>query len=94
MFDDIINHGTEGGEYDELLRMISGRVTELLNEDPGLLFSYMYRLDIDEQKLKHAVQHYNGQAQITALSELILQRQLLRIELRKKYGGDATDIEI
>ena len=47
----------------------------------------MYRLDIDEQKLKHVVQHYNGEAQITALSELILKRQLLRTELRKKLGN-------
>ena len=47
----------------------------------------MYRLDIDEQKLKHVVQHYNGEAQINALSELILKRQLLRTELRKKYGN-------
>ena len=92
MFDDIINHSTDDSQYDQLLEIISGRVTELLGEDPGLLFSYMYRLDIDEQKLKHVVQHYNGQAQITALSELILKRQLLRIELRKKYGnGKDTD---
>jgi hypothetical protein len=86
MFDDLINHNASQEHYDELLQVIAGRVTELLNDDPGLLFSYMYRLDIDEHKLKHVVQHYNGEARINALSELILKRQLLRIELRKKYS--------
>ena len=92
MFEDLLPISVEEASYDELLEVIAGRVGELMEEDASLLFSYMYRLDIDEQKLKHAVQHYSGDSRIKALADLILKRQLLRIELRKKYGSSDNQI--
>ena len=35
---------------------IRERVEELLQNDPGLLFSHLYRLDISEKKLNHILQ--------------------------------------
>ncbi len=87
MFDDFLPISVEDASYDDLLDVIARRVGELIEEDASLLLSYMYRLDIDEQKLKHAIQHYSGDLRIKALAELILKRQLLRISLRKKYGS-------
>ncbi len=91
MFDDLLPVSADEASYDELIEVIAVRVGELMEEDAGLLFSYMYRLDIDEHKLKHAVKNYSGDSRIRALAELILKRQLLRLQLRKKYGSTSSD---
>ncbi|MEL6122100.1 MAG: hypothetical protein AAFR14_00140 [Bacteroidota bacterium] len=81
--DRIIN----SGEVDEveLLAMIRRRVAELIEVDPALLFSYMYRLDIEEQKIKGVLNGPQGIAVIDAFAQIILDRQLLRMKLRKEY---------
>ena len=75
MFDDLLPISAQNASYDELIDVIAIRVGELMEADAGLLFSYMYRLDIDERELKHAVQFYSGESRIRALAELILKRQ-------------------
>lgn len=69
----------------DLLAAIQDRVAFLLQNDPDLLMSYMYRLDIDEKKINAVLNEGAGHDVVLALADLILQRQKQRLETRKKY---------
>lgn len=70
-----------------MLLLIENRVTELMTQSPDLLFSYLYRLDIQEVKIKEALAHEKDAPNL-ALSKLILDRQRQRIASKKKYKQD------
>jgi len=71
-------------DYASLLDMIERRVTELIETDDRLLFSYLYRLDISEVHLRQVMRD-NKVDKIKAISELILTRQIHRLKTKKKY---------
>lgn len=74
-----------------LLKRIKGRVSELLETDPGLLMSYLYRLDIDEEMVQK-VMHPNSLVPVSgAIATLILERQKKRWESKKKYYQKPID---
>lgn len=72
-------HATEA----DMLENIRQRVAELLDKNPELLFSYLYRLDVLEYKIKAAMK--SGLPADEALAELIWSRQKQRLATRKAY---------
>ena len=74
-------------DYSALLDAISKRVEELIDQQPDLLFSYMYRLDVEEHKIKGAIEGKNNISLSENLARLILDRQLERLETRKKFDN-------
>lgn len=68
---------------DDLLTAISARVEQLLEGDPGLLFSYLYRLDIDEGSLNEIISQSSADSVATRVAKLVLQRQKSRINTKK-----------
>lgn len=73
---------------DDLFVAIRARVETLLDESPNLLFSYLYRLDILEHDIKHALSKLNPDNPIDTLAQLILKKQKQRIAFKKKYKQD------
>lgn len=73
---------TPGPEEDQIffLERIKFRVDQLLAEDSGLLFSYLYRMDIDENKLQEILLSVAPENLSTELAKEILQRQMMRIK--------------
>lgn len=70
---------------DQLLDAIRSRVEQLLEQDPALLFSYLYRLDVLEVDLKRVLSKQHNQNPIDSISTLILQRQKERLLTKEKY---------
>ena len=69
---------------DELFLAIKERVAKMLDDQPDLLFSYMYRLDIDEKDLKSVINNKSESDMASGFAELILSRQLKRIQTRRE----------
>jgi hypothetical protein len=69
----------------DLLLLIQDRVSYLLHHDKDLLLSYLYRLDIEEQKINNALMPGAGISAESAIAHLILERQKQRAETKKKY---------
>jgi len=69
----------------ELLDVIASRVQELLDTDAGLLFSYLYRLDVSESKVKEIIHNSAQEDTISAIAKLIFDRQLQRVRTKKSY---------
>lgn len=72
-----------------LISMIEKRVEQLMADNPDLLFSFLYRLDVDEHKIQSALHSGNDIAR--ALAILIVQRQRVRIDTKIKYRIDPKD---
>ncbi|HPH18854.1 MAG: hypothetical protein IPO07_03220 [Haliscomenobacter sp.] len=78
---------TEG----ELLEAIANRVAEMLTENKDLLLSYMYRLDIDEGKIRFALSPLANEPAYLALARLILNRQKQRAITKLSYKPPKLD---
>ena len=77
-----IDLDVEDDDYQNLLKMIERRVEELLEKDSGLLFSYIYRLDVSEQMVRQ-VMTKDDLDSVKALAKLIMDRQLQRLHTKK-----------
>lgn len=76
---------------DELLDAITDRVLYLLETNPELLFSYMYRLDVLEHKMQFALNQQTSVPPHQALAQLILDRQKQRIITKRKFKQDPLE---
>lgn len=72
--------------FEQALTEISQIVEQMLMENPDLLFSYLYRLDVDEFKIKNALSPYSTEVPKLGLARLIIERQQQRIRTRKEYS--------
>jgi len=75
---------------EEMLKHIADRVEQMLKGDPDLLMSYLYRLDVEEKKINHALETAITPAHVT-FANLIWERQKQRIETKKKYKQDPIE---
>ncbi len=71
------------------IEKIRARVEELLSENPGLLFSYLYRLDIDERKLHTILKNTSPGAIGETIANEIWLRQRQRFESKKSNPQQA-----
>jgi len=74
-------------EEKEILMHIADRVEQLLKGDPDLLMSYLYRLDVLEKKIYHALETSITPAHVT-FANLIWERQKERLKTKKEYKQD------
>lgn len=67
---------------EELFLLLVNRIAYLIDSDPNGLFSMLYRLDIDEHKLKKAMETDPAKN----IAYLIIERQVQRMRTRKMYS--------
>jgi len=79
---------TDNISEDELFDVIKARVKYLLEIQPDLLMSYLYRLDVLESKINAVLSLDSPVDPVDGLSRLILERQKERIATKKKYKSD------
>ena len=70
---------------DELLNLLSEEVGLMIETRLDFLLGLMYRLDIDEMKIRKALAFGNEDAPNISLAKLILQRQKQRVLSKKMY---------
>ncbi len=70
---------------EDILSMIRNRVADLLDRDPELLFSYLYRLDVLEKDIKNLLQNTELTDVYSAFAKLIWERQKARIKTKKEF---------
>ena len=69
----------------EWIEMIGDRVLWFLDNDKDLLMSYLYRLDIDEDKINVALTPTTNEPAHITLANVILTRQKQRLATKTKY---------
>ena len=71
----------------EVIEFITLRVEELLDRSPELLFSWMYRLDVYEEKIQKVIKVPSPTPIADALANLIWERQKQRFATKIKYSS-------
>lgn len=71
--------------WEELKRNLKARLKELLNDEFNQLVNAMYRLDVSEARFNQALSAGNQDAIAEQLTEIVLNRELQRLETRRKY---------
>lgn len=75
-------------DKETLIHLIESRVQDLLAHQPDLLWSFLYRLDVDETKIQTVLATSGKVAE--DLARLILHRHEERLASQKKYKGDSS----
>jgi len=78
-------------DEEELLRVLSNRVAELLAQQPEYLFSLLYRLDVDETKVQRIMHPNAAESANVGIARLVIQRQKQRAYTQHYYRPPDLD---
>ena len=72
---------------DQLHAYLTMAISELLDKDFNKLLNALYRIDIDEIKVARIINLEDTDNIAPSLAELVIKRELQKVETRKKYSG-------
>ena len=78
--------------YEELQKLLAEHINHLIKDDFEKLVGYLYRIDVNEQKLKTLLQQYANEDAGNIIALLIIERQEQKIRSRKQYSQRDNDI--
>ncbi|HCP93595.1 MAG TPA: hypothetical protein DIU05_06140 [Bacteroidetes bacterium] len=71
--------------YENVLEVLTSSVMYLLLHDMEKLLNILYRIDVNEPKVKAAFAQNNPKLIAPTIAQLILDRELQKAESRRKY---------
>lgn len=74
---------------EEFRNYLIGKLTYLIDNKFDLLLNVLYRIDVDEEKVKKLFAPDNREFIPGALADLIIHRQLQKIVWRERYKNDS-----
>lgn len=77
----------EAATMDQLETILAEKINTLINEDFASLVQLLYRIDVNEAKLKTLLRENTGSDADRLIARLILERQWQKIETRRKYSS-------
>ncbi len=78
----------ENISFDLLKERLSSHINFLIQSDFQKLVSILYRVDVNESKLKNLLKENPGYDAANIITELIIERQLQKIRSRQEYRND------
>jgi hypothetical protein len=82
---------SEEERFRELRAILIRRIEELIEKDTGKLMFVLYRIDVSEKKVRESLTANSSLDYASVLADLIIERQIEKIETRKKYGDGNGD---
>ena len=83
--DQISTDFTDNIPINELQEKLRSYINDLIQNDFQRLISILYRVDVNETKLKRILKEEAGRDAADIISHLIIERQLQKINTRKQY---------
>lgn len=78
---------------DELEQQLTDHINHLINTDFEKLIYYLYRIDVNESKMKQLLQQQAGENAAQLIARLIIDRQLQKIKSRAEHRSNTIDDE-
>jgi stress response protein SCP2 len=83
--------------FDQMRQQLQAAINELIKSDFQKLVNVLYRVDVNERKLKYLLQENVGADAAVIIADLIIERQLEKIKTRAAFtdqdGSDTSDQE-
>ena len=73
---------------EELREKLVAHINYLINHDFEKLVSCLYRMDVNESKIRELLHRNEGENAAALIADLIIQRQLQKIKSRKENKSD------
>ena len=83
----------EKRSYHEIHAQLSTYINSLIKNDFDKLIAYLYRIDVNEQKLKSLLQDNPGEDAGNIIATLIIERQQQKIKSRKQFSQRKNDFD-
>ena len=85
--EEIINHSgsLQPANNDHIREQIIALVNTLINKDFHSLLQLLYKIDVNENKIRSCLQNDSDTLSADIIADLIIERQLQKIETRKIY---------
>ena len=77
----------------ELEQQLTDHINHLINTDFEKLVYYLYRIDVNETKMKQLLQQEGGENAAQLIAQLIIDRQLQKIKSRVEHKTSSTEDE-
>ncbi len=77
--------------YAEIHVQLSAYINTLIKDDFDKLIAYLYRIDVNEEKLKSLLQQKPGEDAGNIIAALIIERQQQKIKWRKQFSQQKGD---
>jgi hypothetical protein len=80
---------------EELKEKLAGHINHLINHDFEKLVSLLYRIDVNENKMRNVLDNKEGENAPLLIAGLIIERQLQKLKTRKesKSNNEIPDDE-
>ncbi len=75
----------------ELEEQLTQHINHLINTDFEKLVYYLYRIDVNETKMKQLLQQQQGENAAQLIARLIIDRQLQKIKSRAEHKPSSTN---
>jgi hypothetical protein len=79
----------EGLTIQQLEGWLAERLNEWIRWDLNALVSFLYRMDISENRLRHLLKEKRGEDAGLIIAKMVLERQWQKIESRRRHRRDA-----
>ena len=77
---------------EELKQKLALHINHLINHDFEKLVSLLYRVDVNENKLRNVLDNKEGENTPMLIADLIIERQLQKIKSRQQFRQRDNDI--
>jgi hypothetical protein len=78
--------------FEEMRQELQAMVSQIMKTDFQKLVNILYRIDVNERKLKYLLQENVGEDAPVIIADLIIERQMEKIKSRKQYSRQDDDI--
>jgi hypothetical protein len=72
--------------YEEIHTQLSTYINGLIKNDFDKLITYLYRIDVNEQKLKSLLQQNQNEDAGNIIASLVIERQQQKIKTRQQFS--------
>jgi len=83
----------EKKSYNEIHTELSAYINDLIKNDFDKLITYLYRIDVNEEKLKTLLQKEPQEDAGNLIASLIIERQQQKIKTREQFSQRDNDVE-
>lgn len=81
-----------GTSAEEIGSQLAGKLNSMIRDDFNGLVQLLYRIDVEEPRLRYLLQQHKGEDAGRIIARLIIDRLLKKIETRRQYSAKKNDI--
>jgi len=76
---------------EEVESLLAGKINSMIRDDFNGLVQLLYRIDVEEPRLRYLLQQHKGEDAGRIIARLIIDRMLKKIETRRQYSAKHND---